>query len=149
VWTAKLPLPTAVNTGSVIVLVTARDAKGNESTKGQTFLVRESLGPTFAIAVDPSPLPAGTRTRVTVTAQVFDDCGVKKVKSWLRRSHGSKRMVRLNDAGKSGDDVAGDAVFTGVRSIKAPRSGTLTVEVTAVNKKRGVTRGEIAVPVAP
>lgn len=150
-WVAPLPLPSPGALDGYLVIVTARDSKGNTSPQfwGE-FSVVESLPPAILdVTVSPSPLAARKRTRVVVSARFVDGCGVAKVAARMRRGERMKRFGRLNDRGKKGDAVAGDATFTARRRVRVPNAETFVVEVTAANPAGDVSTVTASVPILP
>jgi hypothetical protein len=150
-WTASFPPAASFHVGRVVVTITARDAQGHlsEAVEIETFAADAVMPFITDVSVTPSPLPASRRTRVTVSARVLDDCGVRRVAARVQRGGRFKRLVRLNDRGKKGDAAAGDGVFTGMRQLRVPDATSLVIEITARSRQGQTDTQQVTVPVAP
>jgi hypothetical protein len=150
-WTAPLPMPASLHAGSVVVTITAHDTKGHVSEPAEFVVsVADALPPEIVeVSVFPSPLPGNTRTPVTVSARVLDDCGVRRVTSRVQRGDRFRLFTKLNDHGKKDDATARDGVFTGRRRLHVPTATSLVVEIAAYDRQGQSGTQQVTVPIAP
>lgn len=153
VFAAGFSLPQSVTVpGTLSATLVARDAAALASAPLVLDVpVVEAAAPeVFDVAVSPPTLPARVRTRVTVRATVADDCRVRRVTARRERRRGFGRLVRLNDRGKRGDTTPADGVFTGMRKLRAPSAGGVSIRVDATSRSRQTGTSEVVtVPVVP
>jgi hypothetical protein len=123
--------------GILTVTVGATNAAGAAVPATFVLPLVDAMPPTvLAPALAPTTVPAGVRTAVTVTARVFDDCGVRRVSAQVDVGRGFRRAGKLRDDGRRGDAVAGDGVFTGALRVRPRRAGSVPVRVLARNAVR-------------
>jgi hypothetical protein len=152
VFAAGLRLKTLRDPGTLTASLVARDATSLTSSPLQFPIpVVESAPPAIGdVTVEPASLPPATRTRLTITAPVADDCKVRRVLAQRERNGSFKRLVRLNDRGKRGDVTAGDGIFTGTRKLRPAGDAPLSIRVEAKDRSRQtVVSDPVAVPVTP
>lgn len=154
VFAASLRLPASVvEAGTLVVSLVARDAASLVSAPFVLDVPVVAAAPPQVTSpiVTPVILPAGKRTKITVTATVTDDCALRRVTAQRERNGTFKRLVRLNDRGRRGDASAGDGVFTGTRKVRAPsEEEALSIRVQAKDRTRQTTVSDaVVVPVAP
>jgi hypothetical protein len=152
VFATALRLKTLRNPGTLTVDLVARDAASLASSPLQFAIPVVATAPPEigAVTVSPASVPPGTRTQLTVTAAVADECKLRRVLAQRERSGSFKRLVRLNDRGKRGDVTAGDGIFTGTRKLRPADEEPIAIRVEAKDRSRQtVVSDPVTVPVTP
>lgn len=139
-------------TGLLAIQLDARAANGMAAAPLVLALpVVDDGAPAVAdVTLTPAAVPVGGKPRVTVTARVADDCGLRRVMVQAQTPRGFRTRGKLRDDGRKGDALAKDGVWTGSLRVRARRPSTIRLRVLAKNRFRA--RGESApvdLPIGP
>jgi cysteine-rich repeat protein len=84
--------------------------------------------------------PVGEKGELRVTAEVDDDCGVRRasVEVDFGNGRGFLRVGSLSDSGRKGDALAGDGIWSGLAKMQCRSAGTYGVRVAVEDTHREV-----------
>jgi hypothetical protein len=119
--------------GTLQIKLMATDTARNSSPSYTLppYAIVPNTGPTVGeVTLSENTFQVGEKGALRVTAEVDDDCSVRRASVQIAPENGAFRSVgSLSDRGRKGDASAGDGIWSGVAKMQCRSAGTYDLRV--------------------